>query len=193
MGKFFFAAAVFSLIWGIAEGKIPEVSKAALEGSFNAVELSLRLLGSLCFWGGIMKVAEKSGLTEVLCKVLAPGLGFVFPKIKNDKKALGAVSMNVAANLLGLGNAATPLGISAMKELHRVSGFSSSATQEMVCFVVMNTASLQLLPTTIASLRMEAGVREPFRILPAVWFASACSLVIGIVVAKATFPKGEGK
>ena len=107
------------------------------------------------------------------------------------KRRLAQFSMNVSANLLGLGNAATPLGISAMKELHKISGFSPCATKEMVCFVVMNTASLQLLPTTVAALRLEAGVREPFDILPAVWFVSGFSLLIGIIAAKIGFSKGE--
>ena len=101
--------------------------------------------------------------------------------------------MNAAANFLGLGNAATPLGITAMKELHRISGFSDSATAEMVCFVVMNTASLQFLPTTVASLRLEAGNRNPLDILPAVWFVSMCSLFFGILAAKIGYRKGERK
>ena len=123
--------------------------------------------------------------------MLRPLLGFVFPGIKNEKKALGAVSMNVAANLLGIGNAATPLGIAAMKELHKLSGFSSAATKEMVCFVVMNTASLQILPTTVAALRLQNGAKNPLDILPAVWFVSLCSLMLGILAAKLGFPKGE--
>lgn len=191
MGKFFFGAALVSLIFGIMSGNIAEVSAAALEESTHAVELSIKLLGSLCFWSGIMEVARKSGLVDSLCRVLRPLLGIIFPRLKNENKALGAISMNVAANLLGLGNAATPLGIAAMKELHKISGFASSATKEMVCFVVMNTASLQLLPTTVAVLRMEAGAKKPLDILPAVWFVSACSLVLGIAAAKLTFPKGE--
>ena len=128
---------------------------------------------------------------EKLCVFLKPALLFVFPKLKNEKNALGAISMNVAANLLGLGNAATPLGISAMKELHKISGFSVAATKEMVCFVVINTASLQLLPTTIAAMRLENGAKNPLDILPAVWFVSACSLLIGIFAAKIGFSKGE--
>jgi len=101
--------------------------------------------------------------------------------------------MNITANLLGLGNAATPLGISAMKELHRISGYSSAATAEMVCFVVMNTASLQLIPTTVAALRLEAGAENPMDILPAVWFVSALSLLVGMAAAKITFLKGGKK
>ena len=189
MGKFFFATLLISLIFGITNGKTAEVSAAVLEESSHAVQLSIKLLGSLCFWSGIMEVAGKSGFVELLEKILRPLLLLVFPGLKNERKALGAVSMNVAANLLGLGNAATPLGISAMKELHKLSGYSFSATKEMVCFVVMNTASLQILPTTVAALRLENGVENPLDILPAVWFVSLCSLVLGIFAAKIGFPK----
>ncbi|MBQ7874467.1 MAG: hypothetical protein IJ306_04825 [Oscillospiraceae bacterium] len=191
MGNFFFLAAALSLVFGIISGNISAVSAAALEESTHAVELSIKLLGSLCFWSGIMEVARRSGLVNALCEALRPILGLIFPGLKNETKALGAISMNVSANLLGLGNAATPLGISAMKELHKISGNSSSATKEMVLFVVMNTASLQLLPTTVATLRLEAGAERPLDILPAVWLVSALSLFIGIAAAKLSFPKGE--
>lgn len=189
--KFFFFAVFASTFFGILNGKIADISAAVLEESTHAVELSLKLLGSLCFWSGIMETARQSGIVEKLCKILKPLLVLVFPKLRNEEKALGAISMNIAANLLGLGNAATPLGISAMKELHKISGFSSAATAEMVCFVVINTASLQLLPTTIGTLRLENGAKTPFDILPAVWFVSACSLAIGILAAKIGFSKGE--
>lgn len=190
MGKFFFISLVLSLVSAVFCGNLSQLSAAVLEESSHAVNLSIKLLGSLCFWSGIMKVAEKSGLTAVLCRISMPALALIFPKIKNDKAAMGAISMNVSANLLGLGNAATPFGISAMKELHRISGFSSSATAEMVCFAVMNTASLQLIPTTVATLRLEHGVSTPFDILPAVWLVSSCSLLIGILCAKVFYPEG---
>ena len=193
MGKFFFFSAVISIIFAVSGGKIPEVSAAAIEEPVHAVELSVKLLGSLCFWSGITEVARRSGAVDLLCRFLKPALLLVFPKLRNEKDALGAISMNAAANLLGLGNAATPFGISAMKELHKISGFSPAATKEMVCFVVMNTASLQLLPTTVAALRLEAGIRRPFDILPAVWFVSAVSLITGIIAAKIFFPKEAEK
>lgn len=193
MGKFFFFSVLLSVIFSIITGKTAEVSAAALEESSHAAELSLKLLGSLCFWSGISKVAEESGLVEKFRKFLKPALLLVFPSLKNEEKALGAISMNVAANLFGLGNAATPLGIIAMKELHKISGFSSVATKEMVCFVVMNTASLQFLPTTVAAVRLANGAENPMDILPAVWFVSACSFVLGIFAAKTFYPKGEKK
>ncbi len=189
MGLFFLIAAAVSIIFGFLSGNMSGVSAAVLEESGHAAELSLRLLGSLCFWSGMMEIARKSGLVEKLCALLRPLLSLIFPSLRNEKAALGAISMNVAANMLGLGNAATPFGISAMKELHKLSVFGKSATKEMACFVVMNTASLQILPTTVAVLRAEAGAKEPLDIIPAVWFVSACSLFLGIAAAKITFPK----
>ena len=191
MSVFFFCSVIISIVFGVINGKTAEVSAAALRESAHAVELSLKLLGSLCFWSGIIEVAQKSGFTAFVEKIFRPVLAVIFPKIKSKSKAFGAISMNVAANLLGLGNAATPLGIEAMKELHKISGFSSAATKEMVCFVVMNTASLQILPTTVAALRLEHGAERPMEILPAVWFVSVCSLVLGITAAKIGFGKGE--
>lgn len=191
MGKLFFFAVLISTVFGILNGKIGGVSAGALEGASEAAALSLKLLGSLCFWSGIMEVAKESKIVEKLCKTLKPLLLIIFPRLKGEEKALSAVSMNVAANLLGLGNAATPFGIAAMKELHRISGFSSAATAEMVCFVVMNTASLQLIPTTVAAMRLEHGAERPMDILFAVWFVSSCSLVLGIIAAKVGFLKGD--
>ncbi len=188
MGKFFFFAGLSALIFGIFTGNLSAVSASLLEESTHAAELTFKLLGSLCFWGGITAVAEKSGVTAALCKALHPVLKIIFPGLKNEHKALGAISMNISANLLGLGNAATPLGINAMKELQKLSK-SGVATLEMVVFTVMNTASLQLLPTTIGTLRFEHGAKAPFDILPAVWLVSGCSLVLGISAAVLTYKK----
>lgn len=143
----------------------------------------------LCFWGGVMEAADRSGLTEKIRIALMPILGIIFPRLRKNKNAMAAISMNITANMLGLGNAATPLGISAMKELKKLSSGGTAATAEMVCFVVMNTASLQILPTTVAALRVEAGAQNPLDILPAVWAVSMCSLAVGLCVAKLTFKK----
>lgn len=186
MGYFFFFAAAISLFCGILSGRLPEVSGALLDGGTGALELSLSLLGSLCFWGGIMEVAKESGLASAFSRITKPFLAFLFPKAKNDEKAFSAISMNFTANLLGLGNAATPFGISAIKELRRLSGFSEKASPEAIRFVVMNTASLQLIPTTVAVLRMKNGAEHPLDILPAVWFVSFLSLVLGLSFAVLT-------
>lgn len=192
MSYFFFFSVIFSVLFGILSGNLDAVSAAALEESSHSVTLSLELLGMLCFWGGIMEAASRSGLTEKIRIALMPILGIIFPRIRKNAKVMDAISMNITANMLGLGNAATPLGISAMKELKKLFPDCTAATAEMVCFVVMNTASFQLLPTTVAALRMESGAQNPLDILPAVWVVSLCSLAAGIFAAKLGF-KREGR
>lgn len=189
MGGFFLVSVSIAVFYGIISGNIREVSSAALGGASKAVTLSIELLGTLCFWSGLMRAAENAGITKALCKILSPLLNLIFPKLKGKKGVMEPISMNIAANLLGVGNAATPLGIAAMKKLRELSSDSDSATSEMVTFVVMNTASLQILPTTVAALRMEAGAERPFDILVPVWFVSSCSLFIGIVLAKLFYSK----
>lgn len=191
MGIFFLAAIMLSLIFGVWNHSLAAVSTAIVTESAKAVELSLELLGSLCFWNGIMKVAEEAGIVRLLCAAVKPVLGLLFPHLRHEKKALGLISMNVGANLLGLGNAATPLGVAAMKELKKLSQSGEAASAEMVTFVVMNTASLQILPTTVAALRAASGVKAPLDILPAVWFVSGGALLVGLLLAKGTFPGGK--
>ena len=129
-----------------------------------------------------MEVARQSGLLRFLSKFFSPILSLLFPGIKKDSPAAQAVCLNLAANLLGLGNAATPLGIQAARRMAR--GCSGTASDELCLLVVLNTASIQLLPATIASVRSASGAQSPFDILPAVWLASALSVVVGVLTAK---------
>ena len=159
-----------------------DVSAAALEGAAAGITLSLSLAGALCLWSGLAKVMERSGLNRILAKLLSPLLRRLFPRASQDEITAGCISANVTANLLGLGNAATPLGIEATKRMKAQSG-SDRATDEMCRFIVMNTASIQLLPTTVASVRAAAGASSPFDILPAVWVTSLCSVSMGLIAA----------
>lgn len=165
-------------------GRMEAVSSAALSETQSAVELVISLTGNFCLWGGIMRVAEKSGLTEKLSELVSPVTRRLFSGLRPDGEAMGAVTMNLAANFLGLGNAATPLGIAAMKAMEKEEHPGKSATDNMVLFVAMNTASLQILPTTTALLRAQAGAFAPLDILPAVWIASGVSVLSGIFMAK---------
>ena len=135
-------------------------------------------------WSGIMAIAKDAGLTEKLSRLFAPMLKKLFPDIDEHSDAFSYISMNISANLLGLGNAATPLGISAMRELKNTSQ-SNIATDSMVTFVVMNTASIQLLPTTVAVLRRSYGSASPFDVIFCVWISSAAALAVGLCIAKA--------
>jgi spore maturation protein A len=168
-------------------GDVAGVSAAALEESGNAITLALSLAGVICLWSGIMRVAQKAGLTELLATAFTPILRRLFRGIDVKGKAMQFIVLNLTANLLGLGNASTPFGIAAMKELEKeeVAGRDAkSASDNMVLFVVMNTASLQLIPTTVAALRLKNGSQNPMEILPAVWIVSAVTLVATVTVTK---------
>lgn len=174
---------IFSLVFGTLNGSLPAVSAAAAEGAKDAVDLCLSLCGMICLWSGVMELMRRSGLSEKLSRLLRPLLGRLFPTAAKDREAMDALSSNVSANLLGLGNAATPAGIRAAVRLNRLSGLSS-ASNELCLLVVMNTASIQLIPTTVASLRASLGASAPFDILPAVWLSSLLSVSAGILAAK---------
>ena len=172
------------VLFAALTGRIDEVSRAILQQGESAVKLSLSLMGSFCLWGGIMRIADCAGLTERLANLFAPLLSLIFKGLPKNCEAMKAIATSAAANLLGLGNAATPLGIAAMKHLKAFERSSDTATDNMIAFVVMNTASMQLIPTTTAALRASLGSHDPLDILPAVWAASAVSLSVGILAAK---------
>lgn len=172
---------ILSLLFGAATGRIDAVSEAALSGAQNAVELSLSMAGVLCLWSGIMEIMRVCGLTDGLSRAFRPLMRRLLPEASRDSETLAAVSANVSANLLGLGNAATPLGIQAARRMAR--GCGGVASDELCRLVVLNTASIQLLPTTIASVRAAAGCKTPFDILPAVWLSSVLSVTAGLTAA----------
>ena len=172
---------ILSLLFGAATGRIDAVSEAALSGAQNAVELSLSMAGVLCLWSGIMEIMRVCGLTDGLARAFRPLMRRLLPEASRDSETLAAVSANVSANLLGLGNAATPLGIQAACRMAR--GCGGVASDELCRLVVLNTASIQLLPTTIASVRAAAGCKTPFDILPAVWLSSVLSVTAGLTAA----------
>ena len=173
---------VVSILCGLATGRGPAVGAAALEGAGAAVELCMSMAGILCLWMGVMEIMKRSGLSALLSRLLAPLLGKLYPSFAGDRKVMDCVSANVSANLLGLGNAATPLGLQAAREMRRRS--PGVASDELCMLVVCNTASIQLIPTTVAGVRMAAGCGTPFDILPAVWLASLLSVTVGIAAAK---------
>ena len=173
---------ILSLLFGAATGRIDAVSEAALSGAQNAVELRLSMAGVLCLWSGIMEIMRVCGLTDGLARAFRPLMRRLLPEASRDSETLAAVSANVSANLLGLGNAATPLGIQAARRMAR--GCGGVASDELCRLVVLNTASIQLIPATIASVRAAAGCRTPFDILPAVWLASVLSVAAGLTAAR---------
>ena len=174
--------AVLSILCGLATGRGDLVAAAAVEGAQAAVELCVSIAGMLCLWTGVMEIMRRSGLAEGLSRLLRPVLSALFPQVSGDRGVMDSISANVSANLLGLGNAATPLGIEAVRRMERKS--PGTASDAMCMLVVCNTASIQLIPTTVASVRAAAGSSSPFDILPAVWLASALSVGVGITACK---------
>lgn len=184
MSWLFTGMLVFSLLFGILNGRMEQVSIAAVNDCSNAVTLVIQLAGVMCLWSGLMRIAESSDLTGKLSRLFQSVMKLLFRRLPVDSKATKAIVMNLTANLLGLGNAATPLGIAAMKELEKTSQRKGVASDEMAMLVVLNTASLQLIPTTTAALRLANGSTAPMEILPAVWLASSVSILAGILTAK---------
>lgn len=173
---------ILSVFFGVSTGKISDVSNAALDSGKDTIDLFLILIGSMAIWGGLMRIAEKSGITDKIAKLFNPIAKLLFKGLNPKGKAFKAITMNITANLLGLGNAATPLGLEAMRQIEKEDKTKDTASRNMIMFVVMNTASMQLIPSTIATLRLENGSKEPLDILPAVLISSALSLIVGIIM-----------
>ena len=170
-----------SLVCGLLTGNIDAVSNAALEGAQSAVELTVSMAGIMCLWSGVMEITAQCGLSALLARCFRPVLRRLLPQASKDDETLAALTANVSANLLGLGNAATPLGIRAARRM--AVGCGGIASNELCLLVVLNTASIQLLPTTIASVRAAAGSAAPFDILHAVWLSSVLSVAAGLGAA----------
>ena len=171
-----------SLVFSLVNGTAGALGTAAMDGAAQAVELCLSMAGVVCLWTGIMEVMNQRGLSAALAKAFRPLLRRLLPRASRDEETLSAISANLSADLLGLGNAATPLGIRAARRMSR--GCEGVASDELCLLVVLNTASIQLLPTTLASIRAALGAKSPLDILPAVWFASALSVIVGVAAAK---------
>lgn len=172
---------LISLAAGIVSGNLGEVSTAAVDGAKETVEMLVSIAGVMCFWTGMMEIAVKSGLTLKIQKLLDPITKFLFPGIRSEK-AKNAVLMNVTANILGIGNAATPLGLKAMEELEKENFHKGIASDSMCRFVLLNTASIQIVPTTVFALRSAAGSKDPFIITPAVWISSVIACIAGFLM-----------
>ena len=183
MGKLWTAMVIISIVCAAANGKLNALSNAAMDGAKASVELCLSIAGMVLFWSGILEVMRRSHLMGKLSKLMLPAIGFLFPNAKSHPDVMADISANVSANLLGLGNAATPAGIRAAHGLERLSR-SPVASDDLCMLVIINTASLQLIPTTIGAIRAANGAQNPFDILPAVWLASVISQAAGIIAAK---------
>ena len=179
------ALVLVSVLLGGAAGHLDDVTKGAFDGAKTAVmTIALPLVGTLAVWLGIMRLADRSGLVQVLARGLRPVMRRLFPDVPGDHPAMGAMVMNIAANMLGLGNAATPLGLRAMNDLERLNPHPGTATNAMCTFLAINTSSVQLIPATAVAILAANGARNPTAIVGTSLFATSCACLAGIMAAK---------
>ena len=179
----FITIVLLSILMAAFSGQMEMLSKSMLDSAKSAVSLALGLIGVMAFFLGIMRVASEGGILEIITRALHPILRFLFPSVPNNHPAMGAMILNIASNLLGLGNAATPFGLKAMMELDRLNTNKGTATNAMILFLAINTSGLALLPTGVIGLRAAAGSQDAAGILATTWFASGCATLAGIIVA----------
>lgn len=177
--------------YGVFSGNGSETAAAMLQSGIVTARLMITVAGSMTMWCGVMAIAEKAGVTGFISRLLRPLLRHLMPDLAENAEAEKFVCMNVAANLMGLGNAATPPGLKAMRAMARAEGNSARATRDMVTFAVMNTASIQLIPTTVMTLRSAAGSADPAGIIRCVWITSAAALAVGLIICR-IYGKGQG-
>lgn len=184
MNYIWIAIIFFSVITAVFKGTANELSNGIITSGNTAVDLCLSLLGTFCLWNGLMNIAEKSGLSQAFAKLTAPILCKLFKGLKKDSDAILPISLNITSNLLGLSNAATPIGIEAMKKLAKENTGKTTPSNNMVLFVVMNSAALRLIPSTVASIRANHGSMNPLEIIVPSVITSICALTVGITMTK---------
>lgn len=182
MSWIFTGLLLISLVFSMATGRGAELAAAVPQGAHAGVTLAISIAGSICLWTGVGKLMEQIGITGMLSKLLQPLLHRLFPETKSDPILANALSANICANILGLGNAATPMGIRATRRMIDPAR-PGLATDSMCRLVVLNTASIQLIPANVAAVRSSLGCATPFDILPAVWITSLCSAGMGLLAA----------
>lgn len=175
---------LISFIYGILRGNVEAINSSIFESATNAVELCITFFGTICLWNGIMKIAQETTFSKKLVSLLKPLINFLFPESKNNEKAKEEISMNMIANFLGLGNAATPLGLKAMKTLQKENPKKDTISNSMAMFIVINTASLQLIPTTVIAIRSSLHSNNPTQIIFPTWGATIIAAIAAITATK---------
>lgn len=173
-----------ALVTGALTGKLDTTVTAGINSAKDSIFTVLNFAGIMCMWSGMMRICQDSGLTKIINKISKPVCKRLFPDTEPEGKAMKAVIMNITANLLGLGNAATPLGLKGMRELDSINPTPHIASDAMCVFIVLNTAALQLIPTTVVALRASAGAQNPFDVIVPIWISSLCSVIAGITAIK---------
>lgn len=175
---------ILSFFYAVVFGDVNSINSSIFESTKKTVELTLTLFGTICLWNGIVEIASETKLMNFLIKIISPLINFLFPENKKNKEIKKDISMNIAANMMGIGNAATPLGIKAMKRMQKNNEDKSKLTDDMATFILLNTASIQIIPTTVIAIRMSLGSTEPTKIIFAVWFSTICAAIVGISFTK---------
>ena len=175
---------IISFSYAIFSGNLQNLNVSIFDSVENAVNLSITMLGTMCLWSGIINVATNTNIIKVMSKLLRPIIRFLFPEIKENQKAQNEISMNMIANILGLGNAATPLGLRAMETLQKENKNKQELSNSMIMLIVINTASIQIIPTTIIAIRSSLGAENPTSIIVPVWIATICAAIVGVTVTK---------
>lgn len=184
MNKVWIFMIIISITIGMLKGMAPEMVEEIFNSTKTATENSLNIIGMICLWSGIMKIAEECGIVKKLSKVVNPFLRLIFPKMDKNSDARGDIALNMTANLLGLGNVATPLGLSAMEKMQKENPNKEDLTDEMMMLVVVNTASIQLIPTSIIALKVAHGSMNPVNIVIPTLISSVASVIAGIILVK---------
>jgi len=182
---------IISIIYAILSGNIGELNNSIFEAAENAVQLTITFFGTICLWNGIMQIAMKSSLVDTISKLLNPLIKLLFPDIKRGGKIHKEISMNMTANMLGLGNAATPLGLRAMKSMQEINPQKDRLSNSMAMFIIINTASIQLIPTTVIAIRKSLGSSEPSQIILPVWIVTIIAAITAILVGKFIIKLGK--
>ncbi len=173
-----------AICYALFTGNIENVSNGIFDSAKSAVELTITFFGTICLWNGVMEIAKRTSLMDKLTKLLRPLIKFLFPDLDKNKQAKEEISMNMVANLLGLGNAATPLGLKAMKTMQKENFKKDTLTNAMAMFIVINTASLQIIPTNVIAIRSSLGSQNPSGIILQVWVATIVAAIVGITATK---------
>lgn len=180
---------ILSFVYAMLTGRVNEINNGIFTSVADAVELSITFLGTICLWNGIMEIVKRTTLMEKLTKFLEPIMRLLFPELKNSPKAKAEISMNMIANILGLGNAATPLGLKAMKTMQKENAKKDTLSNSMMMFIVLNTASLQLIPTNVIAIRTSLNSNNPTQIILPVWGATIVAALVGIIATKIMIKK----
>ena len=175
---------IISFSYAILSGNLENLNSAIFDSTTDSINLTISLLGTMCLWSGIMQIASKTSLINKLTKLLQPIIHFLFPELKKNETVKKEISMNMIANILGLGNAATPLGLKAMKSMQKENPKKDTLSNSMAMFIVLNTASIQIIPTTVIAIRNSLGSENPTAIVFPVWIATICAATARITATK---------